>query len=266
MTQSFPQLLERALVSIRAVSDLTPRFGIVLGSGLSEIARSFDGIEIAYTAIDGFPAPTVAGHAGVMTVTPDVVVMAGRFHHYEGRAADEIVLPVHVMARLGVSTVVLTNAAGAVNAAYSPGDLVVIADHLNLIGMNPLIGPHIESAGPRFPDMTDAYEPELRALACEIDPSLPEGVYAALTGPNYETPAEIRMLRTLGADLVGMSTVPECIAARALGLRVFGLSCVTNMAAGMSGRPLDHKDVVATGAGARARMQALLHDFISRCR
>ena len=266
MTQNFPRLLDRAYDSIRAVTDRRPRFGVVLGSGLSDIARSFDGVEIAYTAIDGFPAPTVAGHAGVMTVTPDVVVMAGRFHHYEGRPADEIVLPVHVMAWLGVSTVVLTNAAGAVNAAYSPGELVVIADHLNLMGTNPLIGPHIAAAGPRFPDMTDAYDPELRRIAREIDPSLAEGVYAALSGPNYETPAEIRMVRTLGADLVGMSTVPECIAARSLGLRVLGLSCVTNMAAGMSGRPLDHDEVVATGATARARLQSLVHDVIARCR
>ena len=266
MTQNFPRLLERALASVRAATDLRPRFGIVLGSGLSDIARSFDGVEIAYTAIDGFPAPTVAGHAGVMTVTTDVVVMAGRFHHYEGRPADEIVLPVHVMARLGVSVLVLTNAAGAVNSSFSPGELVLISDHMNLMGTNPLIGPHIAAAGPRFPDMTDAYDPELRGLMREIDPSLPEGVYAALSGPNYETPAEIRMVRTLGADLVGMSTVPECIAARSLGLRVLGLSCVTNMAAGMSGRPLDHKEVVATGAAARERMQVLLHGFVARCR
>lgn len=204
----------------------------------------------------------MAGHRGTLTVGGSVAVMAGRFHFYEGRSMDDVVLPVAVLAALGVSTVVLTNAAGGINPDYRPGDLVVISDHINFMGTSPLIGPQDPISLARFPDMTEAYDRGLRELACRIDPALRTGVYAALTGPTYETPAEIRMLERAGADLVGMSTVPEVVVARSYGLRVLGISTVTNLAAGRSGRPLDHAEVVEVGRSIRARMVDLLSGLI----
>jgi purine-nucleoside phosphorylase len=234
-----------------------PTVGMVLGSGLGSFAETVqDPVAIPYGEIPGFPTSAVAGHAGRLVVgtvgaTP-VAVMQGRVHYYEGWDLADVVFPVRVLVRLGCQILVITNAAGGINPGYAAGDLVLLTDHLNYVGTNPLRGPNEESLGPRFPDMSAAYDPALRALALEVGRSqnldLKLGVYAALSGPSYETPAEIRALRTLGADLVGMSTVPEVIAATHLGARVVGMSCVTNLAAGISPVPLSHEEVKETAS------------------
>lgn len=269
MHNDFRSRVEQAAASIRSRIATTPRLAIVLGSGLSDVidelvADASAASTIPYGDIKGFGAPSVAGHRGTLTVAGDVAVMAGRYHYYEGRPMDDVVLPVAALAELGVQTIVVTNAAGGINPSYRPGDLVLISDHINLLGTSPLIGPQDPAAHARFPDMTEAYDGALRALAAEIDPELKSGVYVALTGPSYETPAEIRMLARLGADLVGMSTVPEVIVARSYGLRVLGISTVTNAAAGISGEPLDHAEVVRVGASIRDRMVRLLASLVER--
>jgi purine-nucleoside phosphorylase len=238
----------------------------MLGSGLGDLVDRIGGATVAYGDIEGFLTPTVAGHRGLLRVGEvagergpvRVAVLSGRFHFYEGHGIDEVVLPVFLAAGLGVRTLVVTNACGAVNRDFAPGDLVLIRDHINLMGANPLTGPHDTGFGPRFPDMSEAYSRRLRDVARRVRPDLAEGVYAALSGPSYETPAEIRMLRAMGADLVGMSTVPEVIAARSLGLEVLGVSCVTNMAAGILDQPLSHAEVVETGARVAARFADLV--------
>jgi purine-nucleoside phosphorylase len=241
--------------------------GIVLGSGLGDFVDRVAGPTLPYASIDGFPETTVSGHRGLLKAGEEAIIMAGRFHMYEGREADDVVLPVCLLQRLGVDTLIVTNAAGAVNPAYAPGDLVLIRDHLNLMGRNPLVGPTAEGLGPRFPDMSSAYSPRLRALARDAWPEpLAEGVYAGLLGPSYETPAEIRMLRGLGADMVGMSTVPEVIVAASLGLEVLGISCITNMAAGMLDQPLSHEEVVETGGRVAGDFARLLVDVLRRIR
>jgi purine-nucleoside phosphorylase len=259
MRSAYQARVEAAYAALPAgARERRPAVGVVLGSGLGAFAERVRGVAVGYEAIPGLPRPTVAGHGGVLTVGRDVAVMAGRVHYYEGHEPDDVVLPVFLLARLGVRTLVVTNAAGGINRAYAPGDLVLIRDHLNLQGVNPLRGPD-HGPGPRFPDMSAAYSPRLRALAREAAGSpLAEGVYAALAGPCYETPAEIQMLAALGADLVGMSTVPEVIAARSLGLEVLGVSCVTNMAAGILEQPLDHAEVTARGREAAPRFARLL--------
>jgi purine-nucleoside phosphorylase len=212
----------------------------------------------------------VAGHQGILKVVQlgsghTVGFMAGRFHYYEGRTMDDVVMPVFLLSRLGAGRLVVTNAAGAVNTTYDPGDLVLLRDHLNLLGTNPLIGPAIEGWGPRFPDMSQPYSRRLITLAQDVsEKPLNEGVYAALAGPTYETPAEIRMLRAMGADLVGMSTVPEVIAAGFLGLEVLGISCVTNMAAGILDQPLSHREVLETGQRVAEEFARLVRSFLSR--
>ncbi|MCX7030117.1 MAG: purine-nucleoside phosphorylase, partial [Spirochaetes bacterium] len=210
MRSGFTQRVEAAFASLPAVvRERRPTVGIILGSGLGGFASRVRGPAVALASISGMPKPTVEGHGGVLTVGRDVAVMAGRVHFYEGHEGDDVVMPVFLLHRLGVRTLVVTNAAGGINRSYSPGDLVLIADHLNLAGFNPLRGPD-PGPGPRFPDMSAAYTPRLRALAREAaGEPVAEGVYAALAGPSYETPAEIRMLAAIGADLVGMSTVPE---------------------------------------------------------
>jgi purine-nucleoside phosphorylase len=195
---------------------------------------------------------------------PGAAVMAGRFHFYEGRPMDDVVLPAATLCAMGISTLIVTNAAGGINDGYSPGDLVLISDHINLMGTNPLIGPQDPSSGARFPDMTQAYSAELRRVAMDLDPDLKTGVYVALSGPTYETPAEIGMLRAIGGDLVGMSTVPEVIVARSYGVSVLGISTVTNLAAGMSGKTLDHSEVVEVGKSIQGRMAALLSGLLAR--
>lgn len=234
-----------------------PAVALVLGSGLGDYADTLeDPIRIPYSEIPHFPVPTVAGHSGALVFGKkygkDVVVMQGRIHYYEGRSQREITLPIRILALLGVTKLVLTNAAGGVNTSFQPGDLMVIADHINYSGSNPLIGPNFEEFGPRFPDMSDLYTASIRAAlketAADAGIALQEGVYAMYSGPNYETPAEIRMFRTLGADAVGMSTVPEALVAAQCGMTVTGISCITNMAAGVLPRKLSHAEVMETAA------------------
>ena len=240
---------------IRGRVDLRPAIGLVLGSGLGDYAETLeDAVRIAYQDIPNFPVPTIPGHSGALVFGRkcgrDVVVMQGRIHYYEGLPQQEITLPIRVLAALGVKTVVLTNACGGVNLSFHPGDLMLISDHINFSGANPLIGPNLDAFGPRFPDMSDLYTASLRAAikekAAQAGIGLREGVYAMYSGPNYETPAEIRMFRTLGADTVGMSTVPEALVAGHCGMQVVGISCVTNMAAGVLPVKLSHAEVTET--------------------
>ena len=244
----------------------------MLGSGLGAFAEALDGASrIPFAEIPHLPASTVAGHAGVLVLGLSggipVAVLQGRIHFYEGHSLQDVVFPVRVLGRLGVTTLVLTNAAGAVNRTYAPGDLMIVEDHVNLIG-NPLVGPNLEALGPRFPDMSEAYDRRLRDLAEAACASAgvrsQRGVYLALTGPSYETPAEIRMARTLGADAVGMSTAPETVAARHMGIRVVALSCISNLAAGVSSGPLDHHEVLATTERVRASLLAVLARLVAQ--
>ena len=242
----------------------TPRIAVILGSGLGDFAEHVQGDNIPFHSLPGFPVPTVTGHSGRFIVGEDTAIMAGRVHYYEGHSIHDVVLPVFLLHRLGVRTLVVTNAAGGVNRSFSVGELVLIRDHVNFMGVNPLRGPN-PGQGPRFPDMTAAYDPGLRDLARSVSEApLKEGVYAALSGPSYETPAEIRMLAAIGADLVGMSTVPEVIAAAWLGMRVLGISCVTNMAAGILPQPLDHAEVIAAGKEAGPRFTRLLSGILAK--
>ncbi len=264
MQADFNLKVDTAWSSLAAWHHLRPSIGIILGSGLGHFAARAAGAEVPFTSITGFPRPTVAGHAGTFHLGRTLAVMAGRFHYYEGPPIDDVVLPVFLLHRLGVRTLVVTNAAGGVNRAYKVGDLVLIRDHVNLMGINPLRGPN-PGPGPRFPDMTSTYDPRLRALAQAASGTpLHEGVYAAFSGPSYETPAEIRMLAAIGADLVGMSTVPEVIAAAYLGMRILGISCVTNMAAGILPQPLDHEEVIRAGKAAAPRFTSLLEGVVAR--
>ena len=250
---------------------LEPRVAVVLGSGLGGFADELAApVEIAYGEIPGWPVSTAVGHAGKLSLGTvagvSLAVMRGRAHLYEGFSAAEVVFGVRVLARLGVRTLVLTNACGGVREDLSPGQLVLVSDHINLQGASPLIGPNDESLGPRFVDMSDAYDSGLRAAARDaaerLGFELPEGVYAAWLGPAFETPAEIRMTRAIGGDLVGMSTVPEVLAARHMGLRCLAISCVTNMAAGVLPEPIDHEQVLAVGASAQGRLTALLRELL----
>ena len=262
---------EEAARFIARKTKLQPRIALVLGSGLGAFAEEFSGaVRIPYTKIPHFPHSTAIGHAGQLVLGKiegvDVVGMQGRVHLYEGYSAKEVAFPVRVFARMGVRAVILTNAAGGIRKEFTQGRLVAISDHINLQGSNPLIGQNDEKFGARFPDMTTAYDKRFRLIAMtqakRLGIDLGEGVYAALAGPSYETPAEIRYLRTIGADLVGMSTVPEVIAARHSGLRVLGISCVTNAAAGVLDQPLDHNDVLATAERVKEHFIALLRAII----
>lgn len=235
--------------------NLRPKIGLILGSGLGGLVDEIENAKsIPYAEIPNFPVSTVEGHAGQLVFgtlrDQQVVAMQGRFHFYEGYAPRQVCYPVWVMHSLGVETLIVTNAAGGINTGLKPGDLVLISDHINLMGTNPLIGVNHPELGPRFPDMSAGYDPELRGMAAEVAKSqgldLKEGVYAGLTGPSYETPAEIRYLRTIGADQVGMSTVFEVIAANHCGIKVLGISCITNMAAGILPRKLSHAEVMET--------------------
>jgi purine-nucleoside phosphorylase len=247
----------------------TGDIAIALGSGLSGLAESLVGGQpIPYDELDGIPASAVTGHEGALYVGEvgdnKVLVFAGRVHLYEGYDARTVTKWVRAAISAGCHTIVLTNAAGLINPDLETGAPCLISDHLNLTGTNPLIGPNDDSLGPRFPDMTDAYDPRLRKLAKEVDPDLKEGVYAGLIGPTYETPAEIRMLKTLGADLVGMSTVLETIQARHRNAQVLGISVVTNMAAGLSDTALAHEEVEKAAASAAGRLERLLSGLLQR--
>ena len=247
--------------------------GVILGSGLGDYAEALeDAVKLPYSEIPGFPRSTVAGHAGMWCCGTlygkRVVMMQGRFHYYEGYGMKDVTLPVRVMQKIGVKTLVVTNSAGGVNLGYHPGELMVIGDMFSMTAQNPLIGPNLDAFGPRFPDMSCAFDKELRALAHECANeqgfALREGVYAQMTGPTYETPAEIRMLRTLGADAVGMSTVPEVIVARHGGMRVLGISCITNMAAGILDQPLNHAEVTETANRVKGQFRNLLDRIIEK--
>ncbi len=264
--------LEYARAWIRGRTEHRPAVGMVLGSGLGALAdRVEERVVVPFEEIPEFPVSTVAGHAGRLVVGKlagvAVAVLQGRAHLYEGASAEDVTFGVRLLAWFGVRSLLLTNAAGAVNPDLPPGGLVRITDHLNLTGANPLTGPNDERLGSRFPDMSQPYDTRLGGLldTCASDLSIPlgRGVYAGLAGPSYETPAEIRMLRTLGADLVGMSTVLETIAARHAGVAVAAISLVTNLAAGLSPRPLSHDDVLRAGAGARERLERLLPAWAS---
>lgn len=264
---------EAAAEFIRKHSPLRPKIALVLGSGLGAFADEFSGAKkIPYAKIPHFPQSTAIGHAGqlVLGKVGNVAVagMQGRVHLYEGYPAQQVAFPIRTFARMGVKAVILTNAAGGVNLSYSEGALVALRDHINLQGANPLIGPNDDRFGPRFPDMTRAYDPEFRRFVAEagkkLNLNLHEGIYLALAGPNYETPAEIHAFRSLGADLVGMSTVPEVLAARHSGLRVLGISCVTNMAAGVTGKTLTAEEVFETGARVKNDFIALLKAVIPK--
>ncbi len=258
---------------IRSRAAHTPKVGLILGSGLGVLADHIEQpVTIAYKDIPYFPQSTVDGHAGELLIGTvqgtAVVLMKGRFHMYEGYGPELTAFPVRVMKELGVSTLLVTNAAGGVNTSYSPGDLMLISDHINLTGKNPLIGPNDGELGPRFPDMSQAYSRRLREtarqVAAEKGVPLQEGVYAGLLGPSYETPAEIRMLRTLGADAVGMSTVSEVIVARHAGLEVLGISCISNMAAGILDQPLSHAEVMETTDRVREKFLSLVLAIIPK--
>lgn len=259
--------LDEAVAAIRERTAVQPTVGVVLGSGLGPFADEVeDPVAIPYGEIPGWPPSTAVGHAGTLVVGTfagvPVAVLKGRAHLYEGLPAAKVVFGIRVLGRLGVRSLVLTNAAGGMDASMEPGRLVVISDHLNLQGTSPLVGPNDDALGPRFPDMSDAYDPEYRRIAREaaeqLGLPLGEGVYAGWLGPAFETPAEIRMLRTLGADLVGMSTVAEVLAARHMGIRCLALSCVTNAAAGVLAEPIDHERVLEVGARAAGDLVALL--------
>jgi purine-nucleoside phosphorylase len=267
-----PVRLDALEAAVRERSDLRPRVGIVLGSGLGGLADDLvDAVSIPFAELPGWPAATAPGHVGRLVLgrlgATDVAMLQGRFHVYEGNDPGLVVQPVLLFRRLGAQVVVLTNAAGGVDPSYGPGTLMVIRDHLNLTGRTPLLGPNADAIGPRFQDLTDAWSPRLRAAlraAGEAESvALEEGVYAGLLGPQYETPSEVRMLRTLGADAVGMSTVLEAIAARWAGLEVCGVSLVTNAGAGYSGQPLSHEEVLAAGAEAGPRLARVIRRFVA---
>jgi purine-nucleoside phosphorylase len=265
--------VDDAVFSLRARIQEPPRVGLVLGSGLGGFADTLEGlVKVPYGEIPHLPASKVVGHAGNLCFGKShgvpVVCMQGRIHFYEGHPLDAVVLGVRIMARLGVRGVLVTNAAGGLEPSWAPGDLMLIEDHINLAGQNPLIGPNEDALGPRFPDMTDAYDPGLRAMAQAVAKekglALRSGTYAWMSGPSYETPAEIRMLKALGAQAVGMSTVPEVIALRHMGVRVGAVSCVTNLAAGIAGKKLEHAEVEAIARSKRDDLTKLLEGWIGQ--
>ena len=265
--------VEAAADVIRGRCGNVPDLALILGSGLGEFAATLTGaVAVPYAEVPHWPVSSVVGHPGRLVVGTSagkrVAALAGRVHAYEGHPPDAVAFATRVMGRLGVKQLILANAAGGVNTGFSQGTLMIIDDHINLLGANPLAGENDDRFGPRFPDMTEVYSTRLRAVADEAAAakglSVTHGVYAALLGPSYETPAEIRYLRTIGADAVGMSTVPEALAARHMGLEVLGLSCITNMAAGVLPEPLDHDDVLETTRRVRGAFTTLLEGIIER--
>lgn len=265
--------LNKAAHYIQTKSGITPAVGIVLGSGLGAFIDQIENKTIiAYNDIPFFKKTTVDGHVGQLILGNikgvAVAALQGRFHSYEGLEMEEVVFPVRVLATLGIKKLILTNAAGGVNLNFRPGDLVMITDHLNLMGRNPLVGPNDNNLGPRFPDMSHAYNPELNDIMRNVSKSLghtlKEGVYAGVLGPTYETPAEIKMFRILGGDMVGMSTVPEAIAAHHMGMKVCGISCITNMGAGILNQTLKHEDIKDEALKAMDHFTALLTNSIEK--
>lgn len=270
--KEYVQAIEQAAEFLKNAGVEQPSVGLILGSGLGELAsEAEDGLAIPYEDIPGFPVSTVEGHAGQLVYgtlgEKKVLAMQGRFHYYEGYSMKEVTFPVRVMKALGIESLIVTNAAGGVNESFSPGDLMIINDHINLTGDNPLLGPNDSNLGERFTDMSEAYDKEyqklIRQSAESLDVTLQEGVYLGLTGPTYETPAEIRMIRTLGGDAVGMSTVPEVIVARHAGIRVAGISCITNLAAGMQ-ESLNHEEVVETTEIVKDSFKELVKELLKK--
>ena len=265
--------VQEAAATVRARVGATPDVAIVLGSGLGDFAATLgDAVTIPYTDIPHWPASAVVGHAGTLVVGAlggkRVAALSGRAHYYEGHDMRRVTFAVRALGALGVPTLILTNAAGGINLTFEPGTLMVMDDHINLMGTNPLVGANDDRFGPRFPDMSEVYSRRLRDLADDVArrqrSALEHGIYAALHGPSYETPAEIRYLRTIGADAVGMSTAPEAIVARHMGMEVLGISCITNMAAGVLPQPLVHDEVMETARSVRARFSALLEGIVER--
>jgi purine-nucleoside phosphorylase len=263
--------LADAVKHIQSKTALRPQIGLVLGSGLGAFARSLDkATVIPFGQIPHFPVSTAIGHTGELVMGSaqgvPVAVMAGRVHLYEGYSVQQVVFPIRVLARMGVKTVIMTNAAGSVNTNYHPGELMIISDHINFMGVNPMIGPNEDTLGQRFFDMTEPYDPMLGSLAekacSKVGMTVRKGVYIAFSGPSYETTAEIKMARAMGADAVGMSTVPEVIAARHMGVRVLGISCITNMAAGVLKKKLDHREVLDTAEKVREGLIEVLTRLI----
>ena len=266
--------IDSAAEYIKSKVEARPEIGLVLGSGLGDFAQTLDEkISIPFGEIPGFPTTTVEGHAGFLVIGKHeghlVAALSGRVHFYEGLPQHEITIPVRVLRRLGVGTLILTNAAGGVNSDFKPGTLMMISDHINFSGGNPLIGANLGEFGPRFPDMSNVYTKELRAkiikCAAENGHALEEGVYMMCSGPNYETAAEIRMFRKIGADAVGMSTVPEAIVASHAGMKVVGISCITNMATGVYDQPLNHEEVVETANRVKAEFTGIVSMVIGIC-
>ena len=264
---------EHAARTISARANVAPKIALVLGSGLGAFADEFEEpVAIPYQEIPGFVSSTAMGHAGRLVIGKvggvPVLAMQGRVHYYEGYSLEEVTFPIRTFKLMGIETLILTNAAGAVDVELSQGALMVISDHLNLMGVNPLRGPNDERFGPRFPDMSEVYARDLQEMVGEVAKDLGvtirRGIYAALTGPSYETPAEIHMLRAFGADAVGMSTVTEAIVARHMGMKVLGISCITNMAAGISEQPINHDEVIETGERVRSTFTQLLRKLIAR--
>jgi purine-nucleoside phosphorylase len=278
MTEFFTMAaLEESAAAVRQATDLKPRVGMILGSGLNALADTIEGAAyVNFSDVPHFPVSTVQGHMGRLVLGmlegQPVIVMQGRTHYYEGYTMAQIGLPIRVMALLGVEVLIITNAAGGLNRVYSPGEVMIIRDHINLIGMaglSPLRGPNLEAFGPRFPSMDDAYDPELRGLAREValEAKIPaqEGVYICLAGPNFESPADVRFLRLIGADAVGMSTVPETITARHSGVRVLGLSGITNTLVGEPGAPPpNHEEVLEAGKALVPRLETIVRGVLKR--
>ena len=264
-------MLTKAVEFIKSrIGDFKPEIGIILGSGLGELADEYCDIAISYSEIPGFEASTVSGHKGRLVFAEindkKVIMMQGRFHFYEGHSIQKVVLPVKVIKRLGVKTLIVTNAAGGVNAEFKPADLMIITDHINHMGVNPLIGINDDTMGERFPDMSEVYTPRyvnsVAAIGEKLGIKLQKGVYMAFTGPSYETPAEVKMARVLGADAVGMSTVPEAITASWAGMDVIGISCICNSAAGVSTVGLSHADVINAANTAKDKFIKLVKEII----
>ncbi|MGQ3377191.1 purine-nucleoside phosphorylase [Priestia endophytica] len=265
--------IQTAASFIEEKLQIKPEIGLILGSGLGVLGDEIENaVKIPYEDIPEFPVSTVEGHAGQLVIGTlngaKVIAMQGRFHYYEGYSFDKVTFPVRVMKELGVEKLIVTNAAGGINEAFNPGDLMLISDHINNFGSNPLIGANDSNLGPRFPDMSEGYSKELRVLAKEaaasLDLSIQEGVYVGNTGPSYETPAEVRMLRILGGDAVGMSTVPEVIVARHAGMKVLGISCISNMAAGILDQPLNHEEVIETTEKVKKNFLAFVKEIVRK--
>lgn len=263
--------MEKTIAFLNEKTDnFKPEIGIILGSGLGELADEYCDFAVPYNEIPGFVKSTVKGHKGRLVFTEingkKIVMMQGRNHYYEGHSMQEITYPVKVMKALGVKTLILTNAAGAVNESFSPSDLMIITDHINYMGANPLVGPNDETLGERFPDMTEIYKKHLIDVAekCaeKLGIDIQKGVYWANSGPSYETPAEINMVRLLGADAVGMSTVPEAIVANYCGLDILGISCITNSASSLTGEKLSHEEVIASANNAKTKFKSLILEIV----